>query len=97
MGGDHGRRHVPTDENAVGGPLHWADEMGLDRVPDDLECLKKSLGSRFLPHHLLNKYVHAGSLGKKRSEDFFCTEGLPGHMCSRSPNGQRSPRNLKKA
>ena len=55
----------------VGGPLHWADEKGLDFVLAQLEKLKDSVGSRFWPHHLLKIYVAAGRLGKKSGKGFF--------------------------
>jgi len=61
----------PSDEKGVGGPLHWADDHGLDRVLEELEAFKKDLGPRFWPHHLLKKYVHAGYLGKKSKQGFF--------------------------
>lgn len=61
----------PADENGVGGPLHWADEKGLDQVLSMLEQYKGTLGSRFWPHPLLKNYVHAGFLGKKAKRGFF--------------------------
>jgi len=61
----------PADEKGVGGPLHWADDMGLDWVLDKLNRYKDSLGSRFWPHFLLKQYVAAGYLGKKVKKGFF--------------------------
>jgi 3-hydroxyacyl-CoA dehydrogenase len=61
----------PSDEKGVGGPLHWADEKGLDWVLDRLNYFKNSLGTRFLPHFLLKQYVAAGYLGKKGGKGFF--------------------------
>ena len=61
----------PADEKGVGGPLHWADEKGLDWVLDRLNHYKGSLGSRFWPHFLLKQYVAAGYLGKKVKKGFF--------------------------
>jgi 3-hydroxyacyl-CoA dehydrogenase len=61
----------PSDEKGVGGPLHWADQMGLDWVLERLEHFKKTLGSRFLPHFLLKQYVAAGYLGTKANKGFF--------------------------
>lgn len=61
----------PADEKGVGGPLHWADERGLDWVLDKLNHYKDSLGSRFWPHFLLKQYVAAGYLGKKSKKGFF--------------------------
>ncbi len=61
----------PADEKGVGGPLHWADEQGLDRVLDRLNHFKDTLGTRFWPHFLLKQYVAAGYLGKKAKRGFF--------------------------
>jgi 3-hydroxyacyl-CoA dehydrogenase len=61
----------PSDEKGVGGPLHWADNKGLDWVLDRLNHFKDSLGSRFWPHFLLKQYVAAGCLGKKVKKGFF--------------------------
>ncbi len=61
----------PVDENGSGGPLHWADERGLDWVLEKLNYFKDKLGSRFWPHFLLKQYVSAGFLGKKVKKGFF--------------------------
>jgi 3-hydroxyacyl-CoA dehydrogenase/enoyl-CoA hydratase/3-hydroxybutyryl-CoA epimerase len=61
----------PADEKGAGGPLHWADNKGLDWVLDKLNHYKDSLGSRFWPHFLLKQYVAAGYLGKKVKKGFF--------------------------
>lgn len=54
------------------GPLHLADEMGLDTVVFQLEHLFKELGdSKFRPCPLLKKMVRAGRLGAKSGEGFF--------------------------
>ena len=54
------------------GPLHLADEMGLDTVVFQLEHLFKELGdSKFRPCPLLKKMVRAGRLGAKTGEGFF--------------------------
>ncbi|MBN1104780.1 MAG: 3-hydroxyacyl-CoA dehydrogenase [Deltaproteobacteria bacterium] len=58
-------------EGGIGGPLHWADDKGLDWVLATLEELRESEGDRFHPHHLLKTYVAAGRLGKKRRSGFF--------------------------
>ncbi len=55
----------------VGGPLHWADDKGLDWVLSCLGDLAKNEGSRFWPHHLLRTYVAAGRLGRKTGKGFF--------------------------
>jgi 3-hydroxyacyl-CoA dehydrogenase len=61
----------PADEKGVGGPLHWADDKGLDWVLDRLNHFKDGLGSRFWPHFLHKQYVAAGYLGKKVRKGFF--------------------------
>jgi 3-hydroxyacyl-CoA dehydrogenase len=61
----------PCDEKGVGGPLHWADEKGLDWVLDKLNYFKNTLGPRFWPHPLLKQYVAAGYFGKKVMKGFF--------------------------
>jgi 3-hydroxyacyl-CoA dehydrogenase len=61
----------PADEKGIGGPLHWADEKGLDWVLGRLNHYKDTLGSRFWPHFLLKQYVAAGYLGKKVRKGFF--------------------------
>jgi len=61
----------PADEKGIGGPLHWADRMGLDWVLEKLEHFRKALGGRFLPHFLLKQYVAAGYLGVKARKGFF--------------------------
>lgn len=61
----------PSDEKGVGGPLHWADEKGLDWVLEKLNHFKNTLGTRFWPHFLLKKYVAAGCLGSKAKKGFF--------------------------
>lgn len=61
----------PSDEKGVGGPLHWADEKGLDWVLDRLNHFKNTLGPRFWPHFLLKQFAAAGYLGKKTKKGFF--------------------------
>lgn len=62
----------PHDKvTGVGGPLHWADEKGLDWCLERLEHFKSSLGERFWPHPLLKRYVAAGWLGRKTGRGFF--------------------------
>ncbi len=54
-----------------GGILHYADELGLDTVLNELVRLTKQLGSRFWPSPLLKRKVAAGHLGKKTKKGFF--------------------------
>jgi 3-hydroxyacyl-CoA dehydrogenase len=59
------------NEAGIGGPLHWADEKGLDWVLSVMEELTKREGARFWPHYLLKTYVASGRLGKKTKKGFF--------------------------
>jgi 3-hydroxyacyl-CoA dehydrogenase len=60
------------NQQGVGGPLHWADEKGLDLVVAALQEMSATHSpSRFWPHHLLKTYVAAGRLGKKSGRGFF--------------------------
>jgi 3-hydroxyacyl-CoA dehydrogenase/enoyl-CoA hydratase/3-hydroxybutyryl-CoA epimerase len=61
----------PCDEKGAGGPLHWADDKGLDWVLDKLNHFRDTLGPRFWPHPLLKQYVAVGYLGKKMNRGFF--------------------------
>lgn len=56
------------------GPLHYADEIGLDQVLGSLEELKDRLGVRFWPAHMLRRMVDAGMLGRKTGRGFFTYE-----------------------
>jgi 3-hydroxyacyl-CoA dehydrogenase len=59
------------NKDGIGGPLHWADEKGLDWVLSSLEDLAVKEGPRFWPHHLLKTYVAGGCLGQKTKKGFF--------------------------
>jgi 3-hydroxyacyl-CoA dehydrogenase len=54
-----------------GGILHYADEIGLDVVLNELTRLAKHLGNRFWPSPLLKRKVAAGHLGKNTKKGFF--------------------------
>ncbi|MFN7088765.1 MAG: 3-hydroxyacyl-CoA dehydrogenase family protein, partial [Candidatus Paceibacteria bacterium] len=47
----------------LGGPLHWAESEGLDKILTDLKRFEQQYGMRFKPAKLLEEYV---SSGKKR-------------------------------
>ncbi|GMT42306.1 MAG: hypothetical protein IEMM0002_0717 [bacterium] len=53
------------------GPLHYADEMGIDTVISGLESLKEKHGQRFHPAPMLKRMAAAGFLGKKSKKGFF--------------------------
>ena len=54
-----------------GGPLKYADEIGLDKVLDVLEKLYQEHGDRFWPAPRLKRMVGAKFLGKKSKRGFF--------------------------
>lgn len=54
-----------------GGPLHYADQMGIDVVFKELEKVSKELGPRFWPAPMLKRMVDAGYLGVKSGRGFF--------------------------
>ncbi|MBI3606534.1 MAG: hypothetical protein HY207_01035 [Nitrospirae bacterium] len=54
-----------------GGPLHYADQLGLDVVLADLDRLTRELGPRFWPAPMLKRMVAAGFLGVKSGRGFF--------------------------
>jgi len=54
-----------------GGPLHYADQLGIDQVLKELEQYSKELGSRFWPAPMLKRMVDAGNLGVKSGRGFF--------------------------
>ena len=45
---------------ALGGPLHWAESVGLDKILDDLQSYEVTYGSRFMPSSLLADYAAQG-------------------------------------
>ena len=54
-----------------GGPLHYADQIGVDVVLAELQGLTQTLGPRFWPAPLLKRMVAAGALGVKTGRGFF--------------------------
>jgi 3-hydroxyacyl-CoA dehydrogenase len=54
-----------------GGPLHFADQIGIDTVLKELENFSKELGFRFWPAPMLKRMVDAGFLGVKSGRGFF--------------------------
>lgn len=54
-----------------GGPLHYADHVGLDVVLGEMERLARELGPRFWPAPMLKRMVAAGFLGTKAKRGFF--------------------------
>ncbi len=55
----------------LGGPLKYADEIGLDRVLNVLEECYREHGDRFWPAPRLKRMVGAKFLGKKTGRGFF--------------------------
>jgi 3-hydroxyacyl-CoA dehydrogenase len=55
----------------LGGPLKYADKLGLDAILEGLEEFKDELGMRFWPAHLLKRMVAAGLLGEKTGRGFY--------------------------
>lgn len=53
------------------GPLELADLVGLDTRLRNMEYLYKTLGEKYRPCPLLQKYVKAGRLGKKSGRGFY--------------------------
>ncbi|GJL54009.1 MAG: hypothetical protein NPIRA02_11410 [Nitrospirales bacterium] len=58
----------PTEKE---GPLHYADDIGIDQVLRELEEMKSNLGIRFWPAPLLRRMVDAGLTGRKTGHGFF--------------------------
>ena len=54
-----------------GGPLKYADEIGVDRVLEVLQNLYREHGDRFWPAPRLKRMAGAGFLGKKSGRGFF--------------------------
>lgn len=54
-----------------GGPLHYADQVGLDVVLAELQRYTAELGPRFWPAPILKRMVGAGYLGLKSRRGFF--------------------------
>jgi 3-hydroxyacyl-CoA dehydrogenase/enoyl-CoA hydratase/3-hydroxybutyryl-CoA epimerase len=58
----------PTDKE---GPLHYADQLGIDQVLQQLEELAQAVGARFWPAPMLRRMVDAGFTGKAAGRGFF--------------------------
>lgn len=54
-----------------GGPLHFADQVGVDTVLNELQALTDNLGERFWPAPMLKRMVLGGYLGSKSGKGFF--------------------------
>ena len=61
----------PTEKN---GPLHLADQLGIDHVLQELEELKEHVGIRFWPAPMLRRLVDAGFTGQAAGRGFFSYE-----------------------
>lgn len=56
------------------GPLHLADQLGIDHVLQELEELRDSVGIRFWPAPMLRRMVDAGFTGQAAGRGFFSYE-----------------------
>ncbi len=54
-----------------GGPLHYADSLGIDTVLSTLTLLSKQYGERFWPAPMFKRMVGGGYLGRKAQKGFF--------------------------
>lgn len=57
--------------NEKGGPLHLADQLGIDQVLRQLDEFTQSLGIRFWPAPMLRRMVDAGFTGQLAGRGFF--------------------------
>ncbi|MBP8116552.1 MAG: hypothetical protein KAY09_02375 [Nitrospira sp.] len=57
--------------NEKGGPLHLADQLGIDHVLHELEAWRDRLGVRFWPAPMLRRMVEAGFTGQFAGRGFF--------------------------
>jgi 3-hydroxyacyl-CoA dehydrogenase len=57
--------------NEKGGPLHFADQVGIDHVLQELEAFRESLGVRFWAAPMLRRMVDAGFTGQIAGRGFF--------------------------
>lgn len=53
------------------GPLHFADQLGIDQVLRELEDFTQTLGPRFWPAPMLRRMVNAGFTGQGAGRGFF--------------------------
>lgn len=53
------------------GPLHFADQLGIDQVLQELEDFAQTLGPRFWPAPMLRRMVDAGFKGRIAGRGFF--------------------------
>lgn len=58
----------PTER---GGPLHFADQLGIDNVLQELDEFRETLGTRFWPAPMLRRMVDAGFTGHLVGRGFF--------------------------
>ena len=57
--------------NEKGGPLHLADQLGVDHVLHELDAWRDTLGVRFWPAPMLRRMVEAGFTGQFAGRGFF--------------------------
>ncbi len=59
------------------GPLHFADELGIDQVLHELEDFAGTLGPRFWPAPMLRRMVDAGFTGRMAGRGFHVLRVSP--------------------
>lgn len=65
-------RAMTLGANFPFGPLHWADEIGIDRVLLAMEYLVQSTyEERYRPAPLLRRMAQAGFIGRSSGQGFF--------------------------
>ncbi len=62
---------------ALGGPLRYADRLGLDKVYQGLEELARVDGMCYWPHYLIQIKKAAGMLGVSSRQGFYAYPDLP--------------------
>ncbi len=63
-----------------GGPLHVADQIGIDHVLQELDELQERVGIRFWPAPMLRRLVDAGFTGQAAGRGFFSYDPTTARM-----------------
>jgi len=59
----------------INGPLHYADQVGLDQILHNLDALARAGHPRFWPAPMLRRMVNAGLTGQRTGRGFFTYGG----------------------